>query len=466
MTSDQPTRMVVSVMDDPVGHRLGLCFVITPYGRKPTPHGEIDFDAIYADLHEPAIRAAGLEPVRADREMVGGIIHRPMFERLVLCRFALVDLTLENANVYYELGIRHATREFSTVATFATGTRLPFDIRMWRGVPYDLSPDRQLARGDEDRATLAAALSAAAQARTDSPLFQLLDGMRPPDVSRLKTDVFHARVDYSRGRRAQLDAARKSGLQALLAFRAALGPLHDDESGLLVDLLLALRDVGAWPEMVALIRDLDPALQRTVMVREQLGLALNRMGPEHSAEAEQVLLELIGERGTSSETNGILGRVYKDRFLAARGAGRTAEAAGALRRAIATYLAGFEADWRDAYPGINALTLMELAEPPDPRRDVLRPVVRYAVERRLAQKTPDYWDHATRLELAVLALDREAALDAAGDAVACAPKPWMAATTLANLRLIEDARCRRGAATPWFAATVEEPLRAVADRAD
>ncbi|MEZ5963199.1 MAG: TRAFs-binding domain-containing protein [Planctomycetota bacterium] len=445
-------------MTDPASRPLGLCFVIIPYGRKSTPHGEIDFDALYANLHEPAIRAAGLEPLRADREMVGGIIHKAMFERLVLCRFALVDLTVENANVYYELGLRHACREYSTVATFVDGTRLPFDLGMWRGVPYGLDRRRRLADAAGARAAVQEALAAATSAQVDSPLFQLLDGMRPPDISRLKTDVFSKRVDYAQSRRAELDAARKGGKDGLMAFRRSLGPLHDDESGLLVDLMLALRDVKAWPEMIAFVGDLDPALQRTVLVREQLALALNRQEPG-STEAERVLRELIHDRGTASETNGILGRVYKDRYLRARDAGRSDEARGALRRAIDAYLAGFEADFRDAYPGINVLTLMEIAEPPDPRRTDLLPVVRYAVQRRTAQKdAADYWDHATLLELGFLAGDRDAAADALADALACQPKGWMAESTLANLRMIEEARQARATPTSWFATTVEAPL--------
>ena len=52
------------------------------------------------------------------------------------------------------------------------------------------------------------------------------------------------------------------------------------------------------------------------------------------------------------------------------------------------------------YPGIDAVTLMELAEPPDPRREKVLPVVAYAVERRIAAEKPDYWDYATCLELA------------------------------------------------------------------
>ena len=48
--------------------------------------------------------------MRADEEMAGGIIHKPMFERLILCEYAVADLTAANAKVCYELGVRHAVR--------------------------------------------------------------------------------------------------------------------------------------------------------------------------------------------------------------------------------------------------------------------------------------------------------------------------------------------------------------------
>jgi len=52
-------------------------------------------------------------------------------------------------------------------------------------------------------------------------------------------------------------------------------------------------------------------------------------------------------------------------------------------------------------------------------------VVRYAAERRLARKgQADYWDYATRLELAVLANDDNGVADAIGDAVANAREKW------------------------------------------
>jgi len=78
-----------------------LCFVLMPFGRKPAGSGlTVDFDAVYADLIAPAIEAAGLEPLRADQELTGGIIHKPMFERLILCDFAVADHTAANADVF------------------------------------------------------------------------------------------------------------------------------------------------------------------------------------------------------------------------------------------------------------------------------------------------------------------------------------------------------------------------------
>ncbi len=423
-----------------------------PFGRKADPASglTLDFDAVYARLIRPAIAAAGLEPIRADEEQAGGIIHKPMFERLILCEYAVADLTTANANVYYELGVRHAVRPRSTVQIFAAGTRLPFDLGPLRGLPYAVDPAGTPAAAEADGAKLADLLRhARAEAEaTDSPIFQLVDGMAPPDISRLKTDVFRSRVEYSAKQKEALAEARRQGADAVRAARAELGPIAELEAGVAIDLMLSFRAVKAWREMIELVEALPEPLARTVMVQEQYALALNRAG--EGEKAERALRELIARRGPSSETNGILGRVYKDRWQAARDAGRALEARGLLKKAIEAYLAGFETDWRDAYPGVNAVTLMELAEPPDPRRTELLPVVAYAVKRRIAAGEPDYWDHATLLELAVLAGDPAAAAAALGDALAAVRESWEPETTLRNLRLIRAARDKRGGETGWL----------------
>jgi hypothetical protein len=292
----------------------------------------------------------------------------------------------------------------------------------------------------------------------DSPVFQLVEGVRPPQLDHTKTDTFRDRVRYSGEIKERLAAARKQGADAIREVERTLGKLEDAESGVVIDLFLSYRSVKAWESMIELVGKMPPPLAATVMVQEQLALALNRAG--EGERAEKVLQDLLERRGPSSETYGILGRVYKDRWETALKSGRTALAQGLLTRAIEAYLRGFEADWRDAYPGINAITLMELKEPPDPRRLKLIPVVTYAVERRLSTGKPDYWDHATRLELAVLASDADAVKEALAGALARVREPWEPETTARNLRLIREARERRGEGVAWIQELETELLRA------
>jgi hypothetical protein len=435
---------------------LPLCFVLMPFGTKSGSGGTvINFDAVYKNLIAPAISAAGLEPLRADEELAGGVIHKPMFERLILCEFAIADLTTANANVFYELGLRHAVRPASTVLIFAEGGgQLPFDVAPLRAIPYKLGPDGKPANAVADSTTIAERLKAAKAMPTDSPVFQLLEGF--PDIQRLKTDVFRDRVQYSLQKKEELSAARKQGIDAVTTVEHQLGRIVDTESGVVIDLFLSYRAVKAWQQMIDLVPKMSAPLAATIMVREQLALALNRAG--RGDEAERVLLDLIASRGPSSETYGILGRVYKDRWEAALKQGDKFLARGLLDKAIDAYLRGFQADWRDAYPGVNAATLMELREPPDPRREKLLPVVSYAVERRIASGKPDYWDHATRLELAILARDREGAECAVADALAAVREKWEPETTARNLRLIREARAARNEVLSW-ATGVEQALQ-------
>jgi hypothetical protein len=424
-----------------------------PFGKKPDAAGAmIDFDAVYQDLIAPAIEAAGLEPLRADEEMTGGIIHKPMFERLIFCEYAVADLTTANANVFYELGLRHAVRPWSTVLLFAEGGRLPFDVGLLRALPYHLGADGRPADVAKDKQALLDRLNEARQSaigddpQADSPIFQLVEDF--PEVAHTKTDVFRERVYYCKQLQVRLAKAREEGVEALRAVEADMGPIAEQESGVVIDLLLSYRGVKAWPEMVALVDQMSRPLAATVMVQEQLAFALNRAGDDERA--EQVLTDLIQSRGPSSETYGLLGRVYKDRWEAAAKRGEKFLARGLLDKAITAYLRGFEADWRDSYPGINAVTLMVLRNPPDLRHNELIPVVAYAVERRIATGKPDYWDYATRLELAVLAKDADKAAAALGDALATVRETWEPESTARNLRLIHEAREQRGEDVAWL----------------
>jgi tetratricopeptide (TPR) repeat protein len=372
-----------------------------------------------------------------------------MFERLMLCQYAVADITGANPNVFYELGIRHAMRPRSTVIVFGEGTVLPFDIALVRGLAYKTDGAGEPVDAETTLGQIAGQLQAArGNPHDDSPIFQLVEGVPRWEIDHSKTDLFRAAADYSKRYKDRLRAAVREGADAVsrVADEPALANLLEVESGVVVDLFLSLRDVKAYAAMIALYDRMPQPLQRAKMMREQFGFALNREG--RFAEAENVLTKIIAEFGPSSETNGLLGRIYKDRWDLAKKEGLP-EARALLKSAIDTYLAGFEADWRDAYPGVNAVTLMEMMPKPDPRQAEILPVVRYSAARKAA-KAPDYWDHATLLELAVLARDADDAEEKLGEALAVARAPWELQTTARNLGLIHEMRQARGEDTGWI----------------
>jgi MAP3K TRAFs-binding domain len=426
-----------------------LCFVLMPFGRKLDGGRLTDFDAVYRKVIAPAVEQAGLDPVRADEERIGGTIHKPMFERLMLCHYAVADITGANPNVFYELGIRHALRPRSTVILFREGTVLPFDIALVRGISYKTDGSGEPVEAEPTIAGVAAQLKEArSNPHDDSPIFQLIDDLPRWEIDHTKTDVFRSTVDYSKRYKNRLAKAVEQGAPAVEAIAAepGLGNLLEVETGIVVDLFLSMRDVKAYDAMIKLYDRMPLPVQRAKMMREQIGFALNREG--RFEEAEKILKGVIAEFGPSSETNGLLGRNYKDRSDKAKEQGLP-EARALLKRAIDTYLEGFEADWRDAYPGVNAVSLMEILDRPDPRQPTILPVVRFAASQK-AKKNPDYWDHATLLELAVLARDVDDAQNEVGEALALKPHAWQVESTVKNLERIAKNRAARSEDVGWI----------------
>ena len=407
-----------------------VCFVIMPFGAKPDTAGgpDIDFDRVYKDALEPAIEDANLDPIRADEERTGGIIHKPMFERLMLCDYAIADLTTANANVFYELGVRHAVRSQTTLTIFAKHQAIPFDVQFLRSLPYDLGKKNRFgqaaARALREQVTarlLQLRELAVNQTPVDSPVFTLLSDWKPGDIARLKTDVFRDRVQANEELKRRLagirelskeKATRSRAQDELQAFRDGLPDLDAVDAATVVDLLLTHRALEDWGGMVGLVDAMPETLERQALVQEQVAFARNRRAgkrqdPAERAEALRILEAVVERYGVNSETLGLIGRVHKDRWQDALAADDALKAAGCLDQAIDAYRQGYFADQRDAYPGINLLTLLDIRGDEDSlqEKDRLLPVVQFAVDRRLASTTADYWDHATMLELAVLRND-------------------------------------------------------------
>src|SRR5205823_1563287 len=95
-------------------------FVVMPFSvkeaRRATPATDtlpaipainVDFDQVYEHLIKPALQKAGCVPFRADKEPGAGDIRTDMFYELVTADVIVADISLLNANVFYELGVRH-----------------------------------------------------------------------------------------------------------------------------------------------------------------------------------------------------------------------------------------------------------------------------------------------------------------------------------------------------------------------
>jgi hypothetical protein len=108
---------------------LDICFVMMPFGGW--------FDRYYQDIYVPAIKEAGLEPVRADELFSTGSVMEQTWDQIEKARVLLADLTDKNPNVFYELGLAHAAKK-PVVFTAARIDDVPFDLRHLRVIVYEV----------------------------------------------------------------------------------------------------------------------------------------------------------------------------------------------------------------------------------------------------------------------------------------------------------------------------------------
>tara|TARA_B100002049_G_scaffold184962_1_gene141932 strand:- start:791 stop:1735 length:945 start_codon:yes stop_codon:yes gene_type:complete len=128
------------------------CFYITAIGPAESDarkHSNLFLENIV----EPAIRTIGLNVVRADQIDKPGMITRQIMEYLFKARLVVADLSFSNANVFYELALRHAAR-LPIVQIIRFGDPIPFDINQMRTVIvdnrdiYTLLPNVELYRSE------------------------------------------------------------------------------------------------------------------------------------------------------------------------------------------------------------------------------------------------------------------------------------------------------------------------------
>lgn len=107
------------------------CFVMMPFAN---PIG-----GYYATIYEPAIKKAGLTPVRADTDIFAtGKIIDQIWTGLKRAKVLVAELTGRNPNVLYELGLAHALHK-PVVLISSNEADVPFDVRHVRVIYYELT---------------------------------------------------------------------------------------------------------------------------------------------------------------------------------------------------------------------------------------------------------------------------------------------------------------------------------------
>src|SRR4051812_15565174 len=99
-------------------HAMPTAFIVRPFGKQKTRISEtvieIDFDVVEKTLIDPVLTRLGITGRTTGEIVVAGNIRDDMFEMLLTRDLVVADVTIHNANVFYELGIRHALRDKKT----------------------------------------------------------------------------------------------------------------------------------------------------------------------------------------------------------------------------------------------------------------------------------------------------------------------------------------------------------------
>ena len=410
-----PDRLVLRI--DPARPRSELprAFVAMPFGEKPYPERgwrRYAADLSYGRIMLPALIDAGYRPLRADTDALLEVIDHTMLREINSAEVMIVDLAMLNANVMWELGLRHAWRRSGTVLIAPEWVKPPFDIKRVPICEY-----RRSAQRIPDRDTVAAirrlqkVLADVDEQRVDSPVFAnvgTLEDVVLPEAPASGEDAGHLLEEATL-------AADLGDVEELLKLVARVK--QSDEltsvarSALLEQIglrLIALDRYSEARELLAPLAEADKKLVRR-RLQEQYAHVLIRAGAADDAqlrEAESRLEALEKRQGRTAERLGLLGSAAKARVENAVERGEPLPA-GALERSISAYRDGMAADPGNPYPGINAVALLRLRgqhwggseqDLADARE--LLPIVRFAAA-RAQPGGGDVWAALTEAECAL-----------------------------------------------------------------
>ena len=371
-------------------------FVVMPFNRKPSadPEIEIDFNRVFYDLFEPALRQAGYDVVRADSERSAGDIRTDMFFELVTADLVVADVSMLNGNVFYELGIRHGV---CPRGIFIVGNesmpKAPFDIAPDRIFSYDAGPFRYASQQpspgknaastcglDDAIATLAKTLKDAGaldRQVVGSPVYAHLPGLKPVDWEEIETSRARYFTALGTDWRDRVRRAQARGRPGDILTLAKCAPTRFHESQILYEAAKALVDLGRYSAAERVLRDiihLDPE-----HFEAELLLAVVLTKQEEIPAAEHELRRLSQQYKDQPRAANLLGQVFRhlwhlswapkrddkkkttvtDEEIAQRQQ-KARDASQLAQSAIYSFLGAHTADPNAYFAGFNALMLAHL----------------------------------------------------------------------------------------------------------
>ena len=114
---------------------MATCFVIQPFDSGP-------FDKRFDDVFAPAIKAAGLEPYRVDRDPRVSVPIEDIESGIRGAAVCLADISEDNPNVWFELGFAIAARKQVVLISRSGRSKFPFDVQHRRIITYETESTR------------------------------------------------------------------------------------------------------------------------------------------------------------------------------------------------------------------------------------------------------------------------------------------------------------------------------------
>lgn len=435
-------------------------FVAMPFGVKSGSDGkDIDFNRVFSDLLRPALEAAGCTVFRADGEQRAGDIRTDMFQELLVADLVLADLTLDNPNVWYELGVRHALRARGVLLVQGPRPTNPFDIYTDRKLRYRLkdgAPDPEFIEADMTALTAMAQATLASDAlRKVSPVYTLLPHLREPawrDLLLQGKNEFGAAFERWDARMKVARAKCRAGDLLVLAGETPTQALWLEAKRAAGNSLLQLCQ---YPFALEQFEDGLRVEPGDAVCRSKRIICLSRMG--HHEEAHEAARQLVADRPSDAEALSLAGRVEKDRWQSRwrfeeRGPEQLRAAArmenASLEEAQVLYRKGFIADPSHHYSGINALTLLLLLKHlgsavQQVMLDNLIGGVLWAALTAQERDGKNYWAKASYAELCLLVNPHEKVVKEYRSVAAAAKGDWFALdSTRQTLTLLHDLQFR------------------------